>query len=521
MKGQPDPAGGLRSRELEAKLIAPDELRLPDLSGLVKGATAVRLPGRHLEATYYDTAELHLARNGITLRYRSGEDGPPWTVKLPEGSFAAALRRSEVSFDGAPGPIPPRAADLVRAYARSRPLVPVAHLHTDRAPIEICGPDGGLLAEITDDRGAVYDERGQRTGGFREIEVEVRAKGRAGRRLLRAAISRLVAAGCRAEPPIPKVIRVLGQRASGPPDVVVPPIGAGATVDTLIRYAMARSVAQILGHDPGVRLGEDPEDVHQFRVATRRLRSDLRTFSPLLDPEPITELRGRLRLLGAKAGAARDTDVLTGRLRAKANLLPDQDDAGVEQLIRRLDDQARQARAALLQELASPGYDQLLDSLVRVAARPPITAQRPGLASQPAADLAGGLTRRPWRRLKRAAGALGKDSPDAQWHAVRIRAKRCRYAAEAVAPVCGRQAYRFAAAIAAVQDILGDHQDTVVAEAWLRANGAALSPACVAAGELIAAQRRERTRLRSKWPKAWKRASARKLRRWILRAHVM
>ena len=105
--------------------------------------------------------------------------------------------------------------------------------------------------------------------------------------------------------------------------------------------------------------------------------------------------------------------------------------------------------------------------------------------------------------------------------AVRIRAKRCRYAAEAVAPVCGRQAYRFAAAIAAVQDILGDHQDTVVAEAWLRANGAALSPACVAAGELIAAQRRERTRLRSKWPKAWKRASAKKLRRWILRAHVM
>ena len=77
MKGQPDPAGGLRSRELEAKLIAPNELRLPDLSGLVKGATAVRLPGRHLEATYYDTAELRLARNGITLRYRSGEDGPP------------------------------------------------------------------------------------------------------------------------------------------------------------------------------------------------------------------------------------------------------------------------------------------------------------------------------------------------------------------------------------------------------------------------------------------------------------
>jgi len=233
--------------------------------------------------------------------------------------------------------------------------VPVARLQTDRTRIEIRGPDGRPLAEVTDDRVTVYDEHGQRTGGFREVEVEVRAEGRAGGRLLRAAVGRLKAAGCRAEPPLPKVIRVLGPRASGPPDVVVPRIRADATVDTLPRYATARSVAQILRHDPGVRLGEDPEDVHQFRVATRRLRSDLRTFAPLLDPRPVSDLRARLRLLGAKAGDARDADVLTGRLKARANLLPDQDAAGVEQLIRRLQDQAREARAALVQALSSPG----------------------------------------------------------------------------------------------------------------------------------------------------------------------
>ena len=102
--------------ELEAKLIAPDELRLPDLSGLIKGATAVRLPSRHLEAIYFDTADLRLARNGLTLRYRSGEDGQPWTVKLPEGSCHAALRRREVSFSGTSAPVPPAASDLVRAW---------------------------------------------------------------------------------------------------------------------------------------------------------------------------------------------------------------------------------------------------------------------------------------------------------------------------------------------------------------------------------------------------------------------
>ena len=155
----------------------------------------MRLPDRHLEAIYYDTADFGLVRNGITLRYRSGEDGPPWTVKLPEASSGAALRRREVSFDGAPGRVPPQAADLVRAYTRSRPLVRVARLKTDRTPVEIRGPDGGRLAEITDDRVTVYGERGQQTGGFREIEVELRAQGPVGRRLMRAAISRLVAAG--------------------------------------------------------------------------------------------------------------------------------------------------------------------------------------------------------------------------------------------------------------------------------------------------------------------------------------
>ena len=93
------------------------------------------------------------------------------------------------------------------------------------------------------------------------------------------------------------------------------------------------------------------------------------------------------------------------------------------------------------------------------------------------------LIRRPWRRLKRAAKALRKGSPDIRWHAVRIRVKRCCYAAEAVAPVVGCQAGRFAAAIAAVQASLDDHQDTMMAGAWLRATGAAVSQACIAAGE--------------------------------------
>ncbi len=352
-------------------------------------------------------------------------------------------------------------------------------------------------------------------GQFREVEVEIHAGRRAGRDLLRTAKRRLVAAGCRAEPPMPKLVRALGQRASGPPEVVIPRLRPDATVSAVIRHATSRTVTQIMRHDPGVRLGADPEDVHQFRVATRRLRSDLRTFAKFLDPGPVSELRNGLRLLGRRAGAARDSDVLAGRLRTKADQLPAQDAAGAEELVRRLDGQARAARAALLDALRVPAYDQLLDALVSMARQPPIAAESAGLAGRPAAGMAPSLMRPPWRRLKHAANALGNHSPDTKWHAVRIRAKRCRYTAEALAPICGHRAKRFAAALAAVQDLLGEHQDSVVAEAWLRDAAATVPTACVTAGELIAAERRERSRLRSRWPAVWQRASGKKLRRWF------
>jgi CHAD domain-containing protein len=151
---------------------------------------------------------------------------------------------------------------------------------------------------------------------------------------------------------------------------------------------------------------------------------------------------------------------------------------------------------------------------VGFARQPPIATQPPGLAGQLAAGLVPSLIRPRWRRLKRTAKALGDHSPGAEWHAVRIGAKRCRYAAGAVAPVAGRPAQRFAAA-ADVRAIIGDHQDAVVAEAWLRDTGVTASTAGLAAGELIAAERRERGNPRSRWPTVWKGVSAKRLRRWF------
>jgi inorganic triphosphatase YgiF len=79
------------SSEREAKLISSLQVRLPSLDGLVAGVSAAALAECHLDAIYYDTGDLDLARWGITLRHRSGEVGPPWTLKLTQGKARATL----------------------------------------------------------------------------------------------------------------------------------------------------------------------------------------------------------------------------------------------------------------------------------------------------------------------------------------------------------------------------------------------------------------------------------------------
>jgi CHAD domain-containing protein len=122
------------------------------------------------------------------------------------------------------------------------------------------------------------------------------------------------------------------------------------------------------------------------------------------------------------------------------------------------------------------------------------------------------LVRKRWGRLADAVDALGDDPPDSALHDVRIKAKRCRYTAEAVTPVAGERAARFAVAVSRLQTVLGDHQDAVVAERWLREAADAMPVSRLVAGELIAHQRAERARLRAEWPSVWTTVSAKRLR---------
>lgn len=497
--------------EHEIKLTADMAMALPDFSAATPEIAVGPASHRHLVAVYYDTPTLSLARAGVTLRSRTGEPGPIWTLKLPTGSGDNGLSRSEYTFDEPLRETPPPAAvRAAQAYIRSQTLGRVMQMHTDRTEIPLA-LDGKPLLALSDDV-VVADVANQSSMTFREIELEL-----ASEEVSTEAIDRLVkalrAAGCRDDDPVPKAVRALGYRALAPADVYIVPVGKRSTAGAVVRNTIATSLIQLLAHHAGVWLGNDQEDVHQFRVAARRLRSDLHTFAPVLDQRRTAWLRDELKWLGTEAGLARDVDVLSERLRSQMRELAPGHSRAVRVLSRRLDDNVADARKHVEDCLSSKRYVALLDALVDSTHDPSVETTEMG--HRPAAEVFLKLVRSPWRKVSKAADALAPDSADTEFHAVRILAKRARYAVEAVAPVYGRQARRFARAIAEVQSVLGDHQDTAVAEEWLRRAAKELPSTRLAVAELVTIERTDRFELRKKFKSVWKKASRPKLRAWI------
>ena len=309
----------------------------------------------------------------------------------------------------------------------------------------------------------------------------------------------------------PRTVRRPKPAANTLPTITVPALPANPTAADAVRRAIAASVDRLVRNDPVVRKGEDPEGVHQARVATRRLRSDLRTFSPLLDAAWTARIRDELSELADLLGAVRDADVLLDRLRTAAATLPEPEQRPAATLLDDLVATRDTDRARLLAAMDDPRYGTLLADLADAAANPQVL----DTAAQPGIDVLPPLAARPWRRLSHGVAALGDDPPDAKLHAVRILAKRARYAAEAVAPVVGQQATDFARAVARLQEVLGDHHDAVVAQDWLRQAAERHPQQAFAAGTLAGLEQAEAARCRSEWRAVWATASRRKLRSWM------
>ena len=450
--------------EIEVKYDADDTVELPVLVDL-PGVAAVEQPvEQHLEATYFDTADLRLAQAKITLRRRTGGPDAGWHLKLPK----AKGQRLEVHrpLGRATRTVPRALVDIVRAYVRDQQLAPVATLHTQRNVHRLLDRDGAVLADVADD--VVTGERlviPTPALSWRELEVEA-VGGDAS--LLAAVGARLVAAGAQPASSASKLARVLGDAVVSPSAPDSDSLGPSVAAGDVVHSYLAEQVAAIQTWDRSARTDE-PDAVHKMRVATRRLRSALATYRRLLDRTVTDPVRDELRWIGQVLGGPRDAEVLLARVRKLVAGQPR--DLVLGPVRRRVDLELRRrhrdAHARMVEELNGERYFRLLDDLSGLVATPPFI----GDFDRKAKKALPRLVKRTHRRVVSIAEEAAAESTPAHHeellHDVRKAAKRARYAGESVAPALGEAAVSYAAGMENLQEVLGEHQDSAVTRALL------------------------------------------------------
>jgi len=423
-----------------------------------------------LDAVYYDTADLRLIGAGITLRRRTGGEDAGWHLKLPAGKDTRDEIRLPLTAPGGKraatpharaGAVPEELAALVRAWTRGAALAPVVRIQTSRCVLRLLDGAGQTLAEIAADHVSAEPADGSAATSWDEIEAELVTGGPA---LLTAIDTRLRRAGARPAATATKLQRALAGRlpAGAAPE---PSLTRHSPAGEVVLAYVRDQVAAISRYDPLVRR-EEPDSVHQMRVATRRARSALQAFGGIIEREATRSLCAELKWLAAALGPARDGEVLLARLTAELAAIPPVLVVGPVQA--RITDcitaGLAQAGQAALRALDGERYLRLLDDLDALLADPPLTP----LAKRKAGKVLAKPVRRAARRLQCALAAVpAAEDRDAAIHEARKATKRARYAAEAAVPALGSTASRQAAQARELQQLLGDHHDSVVARTVL------------------------------------------------------
>lgn len=491
-------------REVEVKMrVASNFDCAPYLQDL-PGTTLVGPHTVQLCATYYDTAELTLLRWGITLRRREGGADSGWHMKLPVTDDQDGARE-ELHLpltEGAPGDVPPEFIAMMAPLLRHGNIEYLADVNTTRTTYTFADRHAKPLVEVADDQ-VIVEVNTREINAFHEIEVELVKDSKRSRKVLREIQNRILDTG--ANPiTLSKLASALGPAATEPPDVPdLGPLSKDCLAVDFIAYVIAEHTRHLLMADVGVRRGM-PDSIHQMRVSARRLRSTLRSFKGLVDLERTQQLRTELSWIAHELGEVRDLEVLLERLIRQSAELSDPTDADVAASVIRSELQQRLevAENNALLGLRSARYFDLIETLITASSQPPVTKD----AFQPARELLTSMAERTWRKLAKGVQTLSFESPDTQWHAVRIQAKRARYTADAAATISGKAMRTYAGKLAPITDILGDLHDAHVAELFLRelAQSPNVSgPQGLALGRLLDLQIQHNQIERRKFTKAW------------------
>lgn len=463
-----------------------------------------------LDDTYFDTPDWRIHRARYTCRLRRKNGAAELTLKAmaeAEGGIrsrreiTAALPGAEADPLAAPG----RAGEALRAVCGRQPLQPLFRLVTTRTTYHVAD-DQGRLAEVALDETAIPLE-GEEPARLTRVEVEVPpgALDRA-----RPFVDAMVAAcslGPAATAKFEAALVATGLRPPPAPDFgpegVDPSMTAGH-----VAYAVLRKQFRVfLANEPGTRLGEDIEALHDMRVATRRLRAAMAAFRPYLSPR-LLAFRDQFGWVAGALGQVRDLDVQLERMDEwRAGFPPERAHTldAIEALLRRRRDAARRR---MLQVLDSRRYERLCERFAAVLRAGPPRSIAPGRV--PILAVAPDLVERRYRKVRRLGDRIKKSSPPEAYHLLRIEAKKLRYALEFVGNgIYGRPALEFSARVTALQDVLGLHQDAYVAiemlEELAESAGRRLEPAALMAMGILAERyRQSAAELRARFPAVYK-----------------
>ncbi len=464
------------SAEQEVKLCPPTGFRFP------AQFVSHSLPKRTFISTYFDTKNYALARLGITLRRRVEHGKGVWQLKLPKEQA-----RKELEISHGSTKLPVEFSDLLFAFFRGQDPLPVTKLRTERYPHQVTEPEH-IVAEVTWDHVAVLKDR-RICKRLHELEIEL-VEGT--KKNLKQIIKQLKAAGAENGNSRPKMCQAL--ELDYPEKL--PQIDASAPEGEQVTYMLRQQVDEILRHDPGTRFGRDSEDLHQMRVATRRVHAILRMVRPLLEPAWNSALRNEIGWLARVLGSVRDFDVLLQNLRRETHTLLEAEQKTFEALLSRLESERSVARAAMLEALRSERYLALLDQLLSSTQHIDIT--NPHIALR---DLA----QKEFDKLEKAGDNLPKEHSDEDLHRLRMRTKRVRYAVELAEPSIGKPATRFLRQIRKLQDLLGESQDTVIIEEQLQNSlrSSRRVKTAFTSGLIVERLRHRRAQIREAFPSCW------------------
>lgn len=510
--------------EVEAKFRVPDAGRLDRL------AAAPRLAGYDLDApvarrdddAFLDTADRRFLAAGYYLRRRENADGLRFTLKQIVTADDGLLRREELEQRAAadvapeqwpPGPLRRRVLEIAdgagvaefftlsqerrtRAVRGSR--APVAEMSLDAVTITAGGRDERWFEVEVElvDAGTENDLK-TLAAGLRDVwDLAPEPASKFARAL--AALEGAAAApegGAAAQGEDGADARTIVPGGDGadsgadtPPDDVAgapapAPWRPGAAEARRKRPATKRDdpmaaaaqktlrlhFSKMLAHEQGTRLGEDPEELHDMRVATRRMRMALRLFDEHLDPDVMRPVLKGLRRTGRSLGAVRDLDVFLEKTLAYLETLPESRRDELEPLMAAWRREYETRRGAMVAYLDGRRYARFIDYLGDLLAGPP---ERLAATHVPAPSVGQVLPALLHRDLADvlAAGSLlaGPEASLARFHRLRIAGKALRYTLEFFEAPLGRGAGPLIEATKRLQDHLGDLQDAVVSCGILR-----------------------------------------------------